>query len=236
MKHGRFIAVFVVVAVGFLSELKITCVAADDGDVENLIMPELAEELRLRVDLDQASRKEWIEFGTKHKTFDVDFTTLDPLIFEKFTALTKKMEDQDKQNRIWLKGVVQKHGWPGKSVVGTNGAKNAWLLVQHADQDRDLQQECLTKMEELPKGEVSPKDIAYLTDRVLNGTGKKQKYGTQALLKNGKLILYPIEDEEHVDERRKAIGLGPLAEYVSLMEKSYGISKTADTTEGDGKP
>jgi len=43
--------------------------------------------------------------------------------------------------------------------------------------------------------------IAYLTDRILVGTGKKQKYGTQANLKDGKAVAAPIDDEEHVDER-----------------------------------
>ena len=234
--QGRFIAAFIVLSIGCFSEREISSIAANDSDVSDINEPTLAHELRIRVESDQAVRKEWIEFGTRYKTFDVDLTKLDGSIAEKFKALTNRMEDEDTKNRIWLKDVVQKHGWPGKSLVGPAGAKNAWLLVQHADKDREFQQECLTKMEKLPQGEVSPKDIAYLTDRILNGTGKKQKYGTQAFLKEGKLIVYPIDDEGHVDDRRRAIGLGPLAEYLSLMEKAYGISKTPDPKESDKNP
>lgn len=227
MTQGRFILFLIVVVAGFISQAGTGFVAAEDRKMEKIREPELAKELRARVELDQACRNEWIEFGRKHKTFDVDLTKLDPAIAKKFTALTNKMEGCDKQNRIWLKEVIKKHGWPGQSIVGTEGTSNAWLLAQHADKDREFQQECLKKMEELPKGEVSPKEIAYLTDRILNGTGKKQKYGTQAFLKDGKLVLYPIEDEEHVDARRKAIGLEPLAEYLIALEQAYGISKPA---------
>ena len=91
-------------------------------------------------------------------------------------------------------------------------------------------------MEAMPQGEVSPQDIAYLTDRILTGTGKKQRYGTQGVLKDGKFVLYPIEDEQHVDDRRKEIGLGPLADYVRMMEEAYGLSKTTGTTDSGGKP
>ena len=32
---------------------------------------------------------------------------------------------------------------------------------------------------------------------------------------------YPIDDEEHVDERRAAVGLPPLAEYLKLFNLAY---------------
>ena len=52
--------------------------------------------------------------------------------------------------------------------------------------------------------------ITYLTDRVLVGEGKPQRYGTQLENKDGKLTPYPLEDPENVDERRRAIGMSPL--------------------------
>ena len=33
----------------------------------------------------------------------------------------------------------------------------------------------------------------------------------------------PIEDVAHVDERRAAIGLQPLAEYLRLLRQMYGV-------------
>ena len=72
-------------------------------------------------------------------------------------------------------------------------------------------------------------DIAYLADRVLCGAGKKQKYGTQVTLKEGEFTPKPIEDEEHVDERRKELGLEPLADYLKMIARVYGISKNSES-------
>ena len=227
-----------VVAVALFSAQIPSNVDADEGGSDEIKEPELARELRVRFESDQAARKEWIEFATKHKVFGSadDFAKLDPKISEKYKALETRVTDEDKQNLIWLKGVVEKYGWPGKSLVGSAGAQNAWLLIQHADSDRDFQQQCLTKMEAMPKGEVTPGNIAYLTDRVLIGTGKKQKYGTQATIKDGKLTPSPIDDEEHVDERRKAIGLGLLTDYLVAMGKAYGISEKPERKKENERP
>ena len=40
----------------------------------------------------------------------------------------------DKENQIWLGMVIDKFGWPGKSLVGRDGAHAAWMLAQHATQ------------------------------------------------------------------------------------------------------
>jgi hypothetical protein len=45
------------------------------------------------------------------------------------------MQAIDAENLPWLKRVIAEVGWPGKSLVGDEGASAAWLLVQHADQD-----------------------------------------------------------------------------------------------------
>ena len=64
-----------------------------------------------------------------------------------------------------------------------------------------------------------------LEDRILVRNGKKQVYGTQLHSgpdTGGKLVLAPIEDEEHVDKRRASVGLMPLKEYL----KHFGIEYT----------
>jgi hypothetical protein len=53
--------------------------------------------------------------------------------------------------------------------------------------------------------------------------GEKQLYGSQ--LKSdpatGKLELWPVEDEAHVDQRRAAVGLPPLAQYLAAFGLQY---------------
>ena len=75
-------------------------------------------------------------------------------------------------------------------------------------------------------GELQPVHLAYLTDRLRTFEGKPQLYGTQGQTNSDGLIVpFPIEDEEHVDERREAIGLEPLEEYFKSMNESYKTDK-----------
>jgi hypothetical protein len=127
-------------------------------------------------------------------------------------AATKTVQEIDTLNTARMKEVVDKHGWPGKSLVGTDGSQKAWLLVQHADQDRAFQKRCLRLLGEAVK---------YLTDRVRVADKKKQVYGTQFHQAAGKMEPYPIEDEGNVDKRRKEIGLPPLAEYRKMLDELY---------------
>jgi hypothetical protein len=74
------------------------------------------------------------------------------------------------------------------------------------------------------KGEVRAADAAMLEDRILMLEGKKQIYGSAVQSgpeAGGKLQLHPIEDEDHVDERRAAVGLMPLAEYLKQFGLEY---------------
>jgi hypothetical protein len=49
--------------------------------------------------------------------------------------------------------------------------------------------------------------------------GREQVYGTQMTGEvGGGPTPWPIEDSEHVDERRAAVGLGPLDEYVARFQ------------------
>jgi hypothetical protein len=139
---------------------------------------------------------------------------LDKKLLEELTAI-------DQANTKWMKEVIEKHGWPGKSLVGDDGASAAWLMVQHADLDKPFQKKCLALMEAMPPGEVRGENIAYLDDRVRIGEGKPQKYGTQTTEVDGVFKPSPIEDEEHVDERREKLGMMPLAEYLKQIEAVY---------------
>ena len=47
--------------------------------------------------------------------------------------------------------IVAEYGWPCRSLAGEDGATAAWLLIQHADHDVELQERCL----ELLKGAVA---------------------------------------------------------------------------------
>ena len=115
--------------------------------------------------------------------------------------------------------IVDEVGWPTKSAVGTDGTQAAWLLLQHADLDVAFQRRCLKLMEaERERGEVFTQNLAYLTDRVRVNEGKKQEYGTQFYVVDGKQQPRPIRDAKNVDMRREKMGLSTLEEYRKLMK------------------
>ena len=197
-----FLTLTIVIVLGF----------SDGKDPPPFKEPKLREDLLARVKKEQAARFRLIEASAGEKKAT-------PADFDEVKAL-------DKENREWLKGVVEKHGWPGKSLVGQDGAHSAWLLVQHADPDLPFQKKCLELLKAAVKaGEAEGADLAYLTDRVLSNEGKKQLYGTQLIKKDDKMVPKPIEDEDKVDERRKEVGLQPLAEYLKSAAEVYKLKK-----------
>jgi len=121
----------------------------------------------------------------------------------------------DRHHARRMASIIARDGWPSVSCVGPLGADAAWVLVQHADHDPVFQRRCLALVEDaVRRGEASPRNLAYLTDRVLVAEGRPQMYGTQ--FQGGRQPL-PIDDAAHVDDRRAAVGLSPLAAYVAQI-------------------
>jgi hypothetical protein len=147
-------------------------------------------------------------------------------------ARTRQPPDPDEMaavgadNTGWLTGTIDQHGWPLRSRVGERAATAAWLLAQHADAHLDFQRRCLQLLTEaVDEGEADPANLAYLIDRVLSADGQPQRYGTQFWNGpdgTGPLQAQPIEDPDHVDERRAAAGLAPFADYERQMLDTYG--------------
>jgi hypothetical protein len=131
------------------------------------------------------------------------------------------IEAVDARHLSRMKAIVSRHGWPGQSLVGKDGAHAAWLLVQHADST--FMAQCLPLLERaVTAGEASGQDYAYLLDRVRMQQGQPQIYGTQfTFVAGGELVLHPIEDPDQVDERRRAVGLPPMAEQEKAMREFY---------------
>jgi hypothetical protein len=112
-----------------------------------------------------------------------------------------------------LREIVDEHGWPGVSVVGRDGARAAWLLAQHADADRPFQERCTRLLREAyDRGDADGEHVAWLTDRWLMGTRREQRYGMILVPKDGMLAPIGLVEPERVDDRRRELGLPPLAE------------------------
>lgn len=120
-------------------------------------------------------------------------------------------------NARYLKQVVEQEGWPTIASFGANASQAAWLIVQHADHDPDFQERCLALMHNLSEGEIDPENMAALEDKIRINKNVPQLYGTQFHGEGEHFAPYPIEDQEHLDERRAALKLEPYATYKARM-------------------
>ncbi|MDA1264269.1 MAG: hypothetical protein O2816_04230 [Planctomycetota bacterium] len=147
--------------------------------------------------------------------------------------LVLAVEEADARSRAFLGRWIEAGRWPCISQVGAEAAQDAWLLVQHADRDPDLQRRALDLMDRLvDEGEVAAGNHALLTDRVLVAEGRPQRFGTQWRIEQVGGVLHfgpatPIEDRDSVDERREAVGLTSLAEYSAHLRQLYGVPEDA---------
>ena len=105
-------------------------------------------------------------------------------------------------------------GWPGRSMVGEDGADAAWVITQHADRHHAYRRHWLPLVERaVADGEADPRHLARLTDRIALVEGGPQSYGTYAHLDaaGGTVFEVPIAGTAHDLERRRAVlGLPPL--------------------------
>jgi hypothetical protein len=125
-----------------------------------------------------------------------------------------------------LREIVQTYGWPGRSLVGEDGATAAWLILQHSPSSEFQETLLPTLWAAADRGEMAKADVAMLTDRVLVHAGHPQRYGSQFSVQNGRLIPDSIEDLPGLEARRTAVGLPSMAEYVRMLSQMYGLPVT----------
>jgi len=157
---------------------------------------------------DQALRQRWIAAGLTDEKLKAEAAALDA------------------QHVARLQQIIdQLGGWPGKSLVGMDGSSAAWLIAQHGG--REFLHKVLPLMKKAAEsGELPPASYALSEDRTRIQDGKKQVYGSQFNTRDGKCEPLPIEDPEHVDERRRSVKLDTLAEYTEQLCKTYGLTPT----------
>ena len=175
---------------------------------------------------DQAARKAMIEVlqrspqrsGGQFKVRDED------------KPIMAAVGEIDAESTAYLRTVIAQHGWPTFEMVGEDGASAAWILAQHADRAPDLQARVLELMEPLvDAGQAHGHEFALLTDRVRNGRGEPQVFGTQFTYDaDGVQRPGPTIDWDTVDERRAKVGLPSIAEYVEIMRRTYGGEVSAE--------
>ena len=201
------------------------------NDIEDINLKPLANanlgldlELKKELDdiyaLDQGVRE--IYFAETKADKDAIANTLGLPIQEDASGYMRLWHEVDSLNIIKIEKIIEKHGYPGKSLVGEPTNETAWYVIQHSDkieQYLPLIKEASTK-EDLPKHLV-----AMMEDRYLMQQKKPQIYGTQGstyFMNTPKQIsfIWPIEDAANVNERREEVGFSTTVE--EYAKRLYG--------------
>lgn len=150
---------------------------------------------------------------------------------ELFGGYEPRMARVHERNARRLRRIIESMGWPGTDLVGSEGAEAAWIILQHAIAEPDLLRQALPLLQAAAReGKASPRHAAMLEDRIRFFEGRPQRYGTQFDWDDeGNLSPGEVEDPQRLDERRRAIGLPPLAKQ---MEEAQSRA----TAEGDRPP
>ena len=132
-------------------------------------------------------------------------------------AFVQRMHAQDSINAQQLREIIDRFGWPTKTMVGARGASAAFLVAQH---NASLQSLALRLMRALPPREVQQSELAMLEDRLLVAQGKPQKYGTQLNVDGTEFA--PVDSLERLEERRAEAGLPPMRVYLCMIRGFTG--------------
>src|SRR5665213_95169 len=140
----------------------------------------------------------------------------------KDTTFGRRLMLGDSLRSVRMNAILDRYGWPGKSMVGVAGAAAAFLLVQHS---AALGPRGLSLMQAAKPGEVSPADLALVIDRQRTSAGHPQVYGSQLDSSHSDVLqFFPIEAPLHVDERRATMGLPPLRPYACMVATMYSAA------------
>ena len=111
-------------------------------------------------------------------------------------------------------------GWIDVHRFGMKASYNAVILAKHSE-DLALLVTIMPLIESDFRGSGEDAQAFAITfDELQILLGRQQRYGSQVCDNAGKEpFVCSLEDPAHVDERRAAIGLPPLAEYLSMVSQ-----------------
>lgn len=135
-----------------------------------------------------------------------------------YSAFDKVCED----NYPKVLHIYEQYGWPRISIVGTEAASDFWLLAVHQTPHHlEFVKRALRDMKlAVDTGEASKANYALFEDSVLQAEGKPQHWGTKTVCKDGKLVLYPVDDQAALEHRRNDLQLMPLDKYLKMLQPS----------------
>lgn len=130
----------------------------------------------------------------------------------------------DSLNLIAVEQIIEKYnGWPPLDSTKARGSSAMFLVIQHSD--KATQEKYIPLIRQAVKdGKVKGSQLAMLEDRLALAQGKRQIYGTQVMrMGDEDWFVQPLEDPDHVDERRKSVGLNTLRFYLKYFDIQWDV-------------
>ena len=196
-------------------------VKANQIEYEKYLDKPLADKLAKIQELDQKYRieaeKAAEEFGPTSKEV------------MKYAGL---MAEQDAKNLVVIKKILDERGWLGPKVIGIEGARTLFLVIQHADLETQIKYLPMMR-NAVAWDEAEASQLALLEDRINMRQGKRQVFGSQIGVdqETGEYYVYPLMDPDKVDEYRASVGLPPLAEYIKIWGMTWDKTKHIERTK-----
>lgn len=134
---------------------------------------------------------------------------------EEAQAQQKIVKKNHAVNERKVRKILDEQGWPSIAAIGEQGSRTLFLVIQHSAPE--IRVKYLPMMKEaVKKGDLLPRYLANVEDRVATDLGQLQVYGNQVKYypETKSFDVWPIKDPANVDQRRASIGLGPIAEHL----------------------
>lgn len=117
--------------------------------------------------------------------------------------------------------IIKETGWLTRDILKDDGF-NAFTFIITNNRAYQLQRELIPVLSEAAKkGYIGNPVLASLIDSIRVGSGLPQIFGTEATIRNDVIYLYPLLNEEKVDEWRKIYDLTPLANQIRGLENRF---------------
>lgn len=135
------------------------------------------------------------------------------------------MQKQDMENQKRVSALLDQCGWPEKLDSTEN--LMIYTAIFHGDASQ-IKKYLPLVYRKMRQGVVQKSEYAVMADRSLVYEIKKQVYGTQTYRNrlSGITTVWPIEEIAQLDNRRKAMSLQPMNEYIAMLN-SGSIDKIA---------
>jgi len=130
-----------------------------------------------------------------------------------------------------LRAILERYGWPTRSIFGATAGVHAFILSVHA-RDLDLQKKCRELLRRAQRSdEADSFHYAYLWDRIALRQNRRQRFGTHFVrLGEDQWGLLPAQNPNSIDRRRYELGLMALREEICCQE-AFEVCWTDESTD-----